>query len=59
MENRVFTTETDSKYAKKQFIKPILFVFIGGAPLCLLTLLISWQLAAFLLISLGFCFGIV
>ena len=58
MENKSFTTETDSKYAKKQFIKPILFVFIGGAPLCLLALLISWQLAAFLLISLGFCFGI-
>ena len=59
MENKSFTTETDAKYAKKQFIKPILFVCIGGAPLCLLALLISWQLAAFLLISLGSCFGIV
>ena len=58
MENQSFTTETDAKYAKKQFLKPILFTMIGIMTLSLLAFIISWQLAAFLLISLGFCFGI-
>ena len=58
MENQSFTTETDAKYAKKQFLKPILFTMIGTMTLSLLAFIISWQLAAFLLISLGFCFGI-
>lgn len=58
-ENRSFTTETDAKYAKGQFIKPVLAVFIGGAVLALLGFAISWQLAVFLLVALVFCFGIV
>ena len=58
MENKSFTTETDAKYAKKQFFKPILFTMIGTMTLSLLAFIISWQLVVMLEVMQVFCLGI-
>ncbi len=58
MENKSFTTETDAKYAKGQFFRPILISVIGTMTLSLLSLIVSWQFFVFLLVMHIFCLGI-
>ena len=41
MENKSFTTETDAKYAKMQFFRPVLITMIGTMALSLLGLIVS------------------
>ena len=59
MENKSFTTETDAKYAKMQFFRPVLITMLGTMALSLLGLIVSPGLVVMLEITQLFCLGII